>query len=169
MDAKDPRIGSTAGGTLGAGHVFSVFRQNNTALIGLICIICIIIVAGILYSLGEFLLYGANAVTFENLNLLYNRLEDYNIVHGNYPPQQDMKSLLKTLKLNKSDFREVLFFDISSAEYHAFNRNQEYSAQNMDDPVLSIRVKSHVFGKDERLCLKRDGSIYRDYNPGAKP
>ena len=170
MDAKDPRIGSTAGGTLGAGHVFSVFRQNNTALIGLICIICIIIVAGILYSLGEFLLYGANAVTFENLNLLYNRLEDYNIVHGNYPPQQDMKSLLKTLGLNKSDFREVLFFDISSAEYHAPSLNQEDPLKKLDDPVLSLRVKSHVFGKDERLCLKRDGGIYyRDYNPGAKP
>lgn len=165
MDAKDPRIGSTAGGTLGAGHVFSVFHQNNTALIGLICII----VAGILYSLGEFLLYGANAVTFENLNLLYNRLEDYNIVHGNYPPQQDMKSLLKTLGLNKSDFREVLFFDISSAEYHAPSLNPEDPLKKLDNPVLSLRVKSHVFGKDERLCLKRDGGIYRDYNPGAKP
>ena len=114
-------------------------------------------------------MYGANAVTFENLNLLYNRLEDYNIVHGNYPPQQDMKSLLKTLGLNKSDFREVLFFDISSAEYHAPSLNPEDPLKKLDDPVLSLRVKSHVFGKDERLCLKRDGGIYSDYNPGTKP
>ena len=135
----------------------------------LFSIVCIIIVAGILYSLGEFLLYGANAVTFENFNLLYNRLEDYKMVHGEYPPQQDMKSLLKTLGLNKSDFREVLFFDISSAEYHAPSLNPEDPLKKLDDPVLSLRVKSHVFGKDERLCLKRDGGKYRDYNPGTKP
>ena len=169
MDAKDPRIGSTAGGTLGAGHVFSVFRQNNTALIGLICIVCIIIVAGIFFFWGEIKLYEDNARAFGNMNILYSRLEDYNIVHGEYPPQQDMKSLLKTLGLNKSDFREVLFFDISSAEYHAPSLNPEDPLKKLDDPVLSLRVKSHVFGKDERLCLKRDGGIYRDYNPGTKP
>ena len=135
----------------------------------LFSIVCIIIVAGILYSLGEFLLYGANAVTFENLNLLYNRLEDYNIVHGEYPPQQDMKSLLNTLSISKSDFEKTRFFDISSAEYHASNRNQECSDQNMDDPVLSIRVKSHVFGKYERLCVRKDCSMYyRDFETGAK-
>ena len=126
----------------------------------LLSIIGIIIVAGILYFLGEFILYGCNACTFENLNLLYSRLEDYNIVHGEYPPQQDMKSLLKTLGLNKSDFREVLFFDISSAEYHAPSLNPEDPLKKMDDPVLTIRVKSHVFGKDERLCLRKDGSKY---------
>lgn len=126
----------------------------------LLSTIGIIIVAGILFSLGEFKLYGDNACTFENLNLLYSRLEDYNIVHGEYPPQQDMKSLLKTLGLNKSDFREVLFFDISSAEYHAPSLNPEDPLKKMDDPVLTIRVKSHVFGKDERLCLRKDGSKY---------
>ena len=160
MDAKAPRIGSTAGGTLGAGHVFSVFRQNNTALIGLICIICIIIVAGIFFFWGEIKLYEDNARAFGNMNILYSRLEDYNIVHGEYPPQQDMKSLLKTLGLNKSDFREVLFFDISSAEYHAPSLNPEDPLQNLDDPVLSLCVKSHVFGKYQRLCLRKDGSMY---------
>jgi hypothetical protein len=96
-------------------------------------------------------------------------LEQYHYEHGAYPPQQDMKSLLNTLGISKSDFEKTRFFDISSAEYHASNRNQECSDQNMDDPVLSIRVKSRIFGKYERLCVRKDCSMYyRDFETGAK-
>ena len=80
-----------------------------------------------------------------------------------------MKSLLNTLSISKSDFEKTRFFDISSAEYHAPSLNPEDPLKKLDDPVLSLRVKSHVFGKDELLCLKRDGGIYSDYNPGTKP
>lgn len=127
-----------------------------------------VIVLRLLWTFGELRLKEDRANIRSNLVFVYRRLEQYHYEHGAYPPQQDMKSLLNTLGISKSDFEKTRFFDISSAEYHAFNRNQEYSAQNMDDPVLSIRVKSHVFGKDERLCLRRDGGIYRDYNPGTK-
>ena len=38
MDTKEPRTESPAGATLGAGHVFSVFRQNKLTLTALICL-----------------------------------------------------------------------------------------------------------------------------------
>jgi predicted ATP-dependent endonuclease of OLD family len=125
--------------------------------------------AGILFYVGELHLKQDNADTRSNLSQIYKRLEQYHTEHGAYPPQQDMKSLLKTLGMNEDDFFEVFFFDINTAEYHASNRNQEYSDQNMDDPVLSIRVKSRIFGKYERLCVRKDGSVYRDFDTGATP
>ena len=119
--------------------------------------------------LGELQLKEERIQTQDNLIFVYKRMERYHTEHGAYPPQQDMKSLMNTLGMNKSDFKKTQFFDISSAEYHASNRNQEYSAQNMDDPVLSIRVKSRIFGKYERLCVRKDGSMYyRDFETGAK-
>ena len=131
--------------------------------------ILFILAAGTFYYFDVVKLKGDNARTSGNLSQIYKRLEQYHTEHGDYPDQQDMKSLLKTLGMNENDFGKVLFFDINNAEYHASNRNQEYSAQNMDDPVLSIRVKSHIFGRDERLCVRKDGSIYRDYNIETKP
>ena len=125
--------------------------------------------AGILFYVGELHLKQDNVDTRSNLSQIYKRLEQYHTEHGAYPPQQDMKSLLKTLGMNEDDFFEVFFFDINTAEYHASNRNQEYSDQNMDDPVLSIRVKSRIFGKYERLCVRKDGSVYRDFDTGATP
>ena len=125
--------------------------------------------AGILFYVGELHLKQDNADTRSNLSQIYKRLEQYHTEHGAYPPQQDMKSLLKTLGMNEDDFFEVFFFDINTAEYHASNRNQEYSDQNMEDPVLSIRVKSRVFGKPERLCVRKDVSVYRDFDTGATP
>ena len=131
--------------------------------------ILFILAAGTFYYFDVLLLKGDNFRTRGNLSQIYKRLEQYHTEHGAYPDQQDMKSLLNTLGMNENDFVKVLFFDIYTAEYHASNRTQEYSTQNMDDPVLSIRVKSHIFGRDERLCVRKDGSDYRDYNIGTKP
>ena len=128
-----------------------------------------VIVLRILLTFGELTLKEECIQTQDNLAFVYRRLEQYHYEHGAYPPQQDMKSLLNTLGISKNNFEKTRFFDISSAEYHASNRNQECSDQNMDDPVLSIRVKSHVFGKYERLCVRKDGSMYyRDFETGAK-
>lgn len=131
--------------------------------------IIFILAAGTFYYFDVLQLKGDNYRTKGNLSQIYKRLEQYHTEHGAYPDQQDMKSLLKTLGMNENDFVKVLFFDINTAEYHAFNRNQEDSAQNIDEPVLSIRVKSHIFGNPERLCVRKDGSIYRGYGTGAKP
>ena len=128
-----------------------------------------VIVLRLMWVFGELTLKEECIQTQDNLAFVYRRLEQYHYEHGAYPPQQDMKSLLNTLGISKSDFEKTRFFDISSAEYHASNRNQECSDQNMDDPVLSIRVKSHVFGKYERLCVRKDCSMYyRDFETGAK-
>ena len=145
-------------------------RKKGCVIAALIlgCII-FVIAAGTFYYFDVLQLKGDNYRTKGNLSQIYKRLEQYHTEHGAYPPQQDMKTLLKTLGMSKSDFEKTVFFDISSAEYHASNRNQEDSAQNIDDPVLSIRVKSHIFGNPERLCVRKDGSIYRGYGTGAKP
>ena len=129
----------------------------------------ILILARAAWFFGELTLKEECIQTQDNLVFVYRRLEQYHYEHGAYPPQQDMKSLLNTLGISKNNFEKTRFFDISSAEYHASNRNQECSDQNMDDPVLSIRVKSHVFGKYERLCVRKDCSMYyRDFETGAK-
>ena len=117
-----------------------------------------VIVLRLLWGFGELTLKEEDAHTRSNLVIVYRRLEQYHYEHGAYPPQQEMKSLLNTLGMSKSDFEKTRFFDINSAEYHASNRNQEYSDQNMDDPVLSIRVKSHVFGKYERICVRKEAA-----------
>ena len=53
-----------------------------------------------------------------NFRLVYTRLEDYNKKYGSYPTQQDMRSLLKTLRLSDGDLFKVSI-DIGSAVYHA--------------------------------------------------
>ena len=53
-----------------------------------------------------------------NFRLVYTRLEDHNQKYGSYPPQQDMRSLLKTLRLSDGDLFKVSI-DIGSAVYHA--------------------------------------------------
>ena len=145
-------------------------RKNGCVIAALIlgCII-FFIAAGTFYYFDVLQLKGDNARTRGNLSQIYKRLEQYHTEQGAYPDQQDMKSLLKTLGMNDNNFEKALFFDINTAEYHASNRNQEYSAQNMDDPVLSIRVKSHIFGNPERLCVRKDGSVYRDLDTDSRP
>ena len=145
-------------------------RKNGCVIAALIpgCIIFVIAV-GTFYYFDVLQLKGDNARTRGNLSQIYKRLEQYHTEQGAYPDQQDMNSLLKTLGMNDNNFEKALFFDINTAEYHASNRNQEYSAQNMDDPVLSIRVKSHIFGNPERLCVRKDGSVYRDLDTDSRP
>ena len=145
-------------------------RKNGCVIAALIlgCII-FVIAAGTFYYFDVLQLKGDNARTRGNLSQIYKRLEQYHTEQGTYPDQQDMNSLLKTLGMNDNNFEKALFFDINTAEYHASNRNQEYSAQNMDDPVLSIRVKSHIFGRDERLYVRKDGSVYRDLDTVSRP
>ncbi|MBO4711017.1 hypothetical protein J5681_03775 [bacterium] len=146
-------------------------KRKKGCVIAALILVCIIFViaAGTFYYFDVLQLKGDNARTRFNIKLVYKHLEQYHYEHGAYPPQQDMKTLLKTLGMSKSDFEKTVFFDISSAEYHASNRNQEDSAQNMDDPVLSIRVKSHIFGNPERLCVRKDGSVYRDSDTDSRP
>ena len=145
-------------------------RKKGCVIAALIlgCII-FILAAGTFYYFDVLQLKGDNARTRFNIKLVYKHLEQYHTEHGAYPVQQDMKTLLKTLDMKESDFEKTVFFDISSAEYHASNRNQEDSAQNMDDPVLSIRVKSHIFGNPERLCVRKDGSVYRNSDTESRP
>ena len=146
-------------------------KRKKGCVIAALILVCIIFViaAGTFYYFDVLQLKGDNYRTKGHLSQIYKRLEQYHTEHGAYPPQQDMKTLLKTLGMSKSDFEKTVFFDISSAEYHASNRNQEDSAQNMDDPVLSIRVKSHIFGNPERLCVRKDGSVYRDSDTDSRP
>ena len=80
--------------------------------------------------------------------------------HGHYPPQQDLKSLLKMLGIEQSDLPgKGYFFDIGSAEYHAPEDIEGPNDRYMD-PVLSVRIRKKLFGKsDELLVLRRDGSV----------
>ncbi|MBQ7731761.1 MAG: hypothetical protein IJT68_07995 [Lentisphaeria bacterium] len=97
--------------------------------------------------------------TLSNMVLIYRRMEAYQMEHGNYPPQQDLKSLLKTLDIKQSDLNgKGFFYDIGSAEYHAPEDIEGPNDRYMD-PVLSVRIRQTLFGKsDKLLVLRRDGS-----------
>lgn len=113
--------------------------------------------------------------TVENMAKVRNRLEDYIMDHGSFPPQQDFESLLKTLDIQKSDFRKTLFYSIESAEYHALEgtafqllsdrtEHTVLPSQNWEERVLTLPIKRKLFGDfDTLLFLRRDGSIGYDY------
>ena len=96
-------------------------KGKKGCLISDIIFVCIfgcilsVIVARAAWYFGEVQLKSDNALTTENLvRVVSIRLEAYKEEHGTYPPQQDMKSLLETLGIRKSDFRKTFFFYICS-------------------------------------------------------
>ena len=91
-----------------------------------------------------------------NFRLVYTRLEDYNHKNGSYPPQQDMRSLLKTLRLSDGDLFKVSI-DIGSAVYHA-------PKQKNEDPVLTIQIKPHLFRKNyEQIVMQKNDGVIQGY------
>jgi len=120
------------------------------------------------------------ALTYENMALVNERLIKYIMVHGSFPPQQDFESLLKTLNIQKSEFRKTFFFSIESAEYHAldgtaFNMltGPLLPPQNWEERVLTLPVKEKPFGGfDTLMVLRRDGSIapesLKNKNPASE-
>lgn len=117
---------------------------------------------------GELYLKQDYNDTCSNMVLIYRRMEAYQMEHGNYPPQQDLKSLLKTLDIKQSDLNgKGFFYDVGSAEYHAPEDIEGPNDRYMD-PVLSVRIRQTLFGKsDKLLVLRRDGSVgYHDGKNG---
>lgn len=97
----------------------------------------------------------------ENMVRVSKRLQAYQAEHGGYPAQQDVKSLLNTLGIRKSDLRYSFFFDITSAEYHAPDQ-AEVTPENQDEPVLSMVVRRHgVVRCNDRFTLHRGGHVTR--------
>ena len=91
-----------------------------------------------------------------NFRLVYTRLEDYNKKYGSYPPQQDMRSLLKTLRLSDGDLFKVSI-DIGSAVYHA-------PKQKNEEPVLTIQIRPHLFRKDhEQIVMRKHDGFIQGY------
>ena len=97
-----------------------------------------------------------------NLSLISKRLYAYQEEHGAYPPQQDIRSLLETLGIQESDFYRTYYFDIHSAEYHA-PQGEIRTRDDWEEPILTIRVRQHVFGGNQLYIVRRDGSGYTKY------
>ena len=100
-----------------------------------------------------------NANTSGNLSHISKRLFVYEMEHGNYPPQQDFRSLLETLGMNESDFSKTRFYDLYSAEYHA------PVVGSSDETIITIRTKWFIpeSSKATLLFLRRDGSVGNEY------
>lgn len=106
-------------------------------------------------------------LTYENMAMVNKRLIVYIMVHGSFPPQQDFKSLMNTLNIQKSEFRKTFYYSIESAEYHAldgtaFNMltGPLLPPQNWEERVLTLPVREKPFGGfDTLMVLRRDGSI----------
>ena len=101
-----------------------------------------------------------NANTTSNLSRISKRLYMYEVEHGSYPPQQDMKSLLETLGIQESDFIKTFFYDIYSAEYHA----PPEDSNDPDETIITIRPNGFTAESDAILLfLRRDGSVGLEY------
>ena len=149
-------------------------KGKKGCLISDVIFVCIfgcilsVIVARAAWYFGEVQLKSDNALTTENLvRVVSIRLEAYKEEHGTYPPQQDMKSLLETLGIRKSDFRKTFFFDLYSAEYHA-------PAEDSNDPedrLITMHVKLHLYESydDRLLFLRREGSVGTEYLKDKTP
>ena len=124
----------------------------------------IYIAANIVMAVGNAVLKSDNALTTSNMLLVSKRLEAYKTEHGSYPPQQDMRALLETLGIRKSDFRTTYFFDLNSATYHA----PPEDSTDPEDRFITMRVKWHLFeGYDKHLLfLRRDGTVGTEYLKG---
>ena len=104
---------------------------------------------------------GDKVYTGCNLMLVYRSLDRYHAEHGCYPPQQDMKSLLKTLGLTDHDFAwngtakyraKTFFMNVKSAEYHA-------PAQDSGYPHFTLSFRKHLLGKKTTYVVRNPDNI----------
>ena len=121
--------------------------------------LCGIIVIGFAAKMLWFFLEVQRKQDLTNLGhnflLVYTRLDDYKKLNGSYPPQQDMKSLLKTLRLPDGDLFKTSI-DIGTAEYHAPTHKSE-------SPILKILIKPHFLSnkKQQQVIFTKKHDGYR--------
>ena len=134
-------------------------KRKKGCMIVAVVLGCILtaIVAGSVLICFELCLHADVVGTWANMGQVDKALFMYSMSHGCYPPQQDMESLLETLGLKDSDFQKVWFTDIKSAEYHAPPGAVKVPDVSQD-PILTIRVRQHVFGGNQLYIVRRDGS-----------
>ena len=136
-------------------------KEKKGCVIAAVVLGCIltVIVAGAVWIGLELQLHQDVVRTWGNMSHVYKGLFEYSLSHGSYPPQQDMESLLETLGLQDSDFSKVRSIDIKSAEDHA-PQGEIKTHDDWEEPILTIRVRRHVFGKSELYIVQRDGMGY---------
>lgn len=134
-------------------------KEKKGCMIVAVVLGCILtaIVAGAVWLGLELRLRMDVIGTQANMRQMDKALFAYTLSYGCYPPQQDMESLLKTLGLKDSDFHKVWLTDIKSAEYHAPPGAVKVPDVSQD-PLLTIRVRQHVFGGNQLYIVRRDGS-----------
>ena len=134
-------------------------KEKKGCMIVAVVLGCILtaIVAGAVWLGLELRLRMDVIGTQANMRQMDKALFAYTLSYGCYPPQQDMESLLKTLGLKDSDFQKVWLTDIKSAEYHAPPGAVKVPDVSQD-PLLTIRVRQHVFGGNQLYIVRRDGS-----------
>ena len=134
-------------------------KEKKGCMIVAVVLGCVLtaIVAGAVWIGLELCLHADVVGTWANMGQVDKALFMYSMSHGCYPPQQDMESLLETLGLKDSDFQKVWLTDIKSAEYHAPSGAVKVPDVSQD-PILTIRVRQHVFGGNQLYIVRRDGS-----------
>ena len=125
-----------------------------------IAAVIVLFVARVSLVIGQAVIIQEYNDTVHNLVYISPRLEDYKKEHGSYPGQQDMSSLLKTLGMRDKDLKKTRFVDFYSAIYYAPAEDAEDELPNPDDPLITIRVKSRVFGEYRLLYLRKNGTVY---------
>ena len=118
-----------------------------------------VIAWSVLTAFSAALMKQDRARSFANVSLIWNRLDDYRITHGSYPPAQDMTSLLKTLNLSDGDFQKVYFVDIHSAVYYPPAPGHEDPYAYPAETILALPINQLFGGKREMMTALRDGGI----------
>ena len=104
----------------------------------------------VLWFCLEVKMKGDLSHTAGNLRFVYRNLESYKERNGEYPPQQDMNDLLKTLNLSKNDLPSKRSFDIGSAVYHAPTTDSE-------NPTITMSVGPHILSKKKhRIFMNKN-------------
>ena len=141
-----------------SGEILEKKEKKGCTIVAVVlgCVLTAI-VAGAVWIGLELCLHTDVIGTRANMGQVDKALFMYSMSHGCYPPQQDMESLLETLGLKDSDFQKVWSTDIKSAEYHAPPGAVKVPDVSQD-PILTIRVRQHVFGGNQLYIVRRDGS-----------
>ena len=141
-----------------SGEILEKKEKKGCTIVAVVlgCVLTAI-VAGAVWIGLELCLHTDVIGTRANMGQVDKALFAYTLSYGCYPPQQDMESLLETLGLKDSDFQKVWSTDIKSAEYHAPPGAVKVPDVSQD-PLLTIRVRQHVFGGNQLYIVRRDGS-----------
>ena len=151
------------GGVVAIGRLIRAFREGvfPKQPVLLLLVLNAVILGGCTRMTEQLQMKGE--MYYCKFPLIYKSIDQYYAEQGCYPPQQDMKSLLKTLGVSDHDLAwseissgkyrvKTFFLNVKSAEYHAPVQDSGY-------PYLTLRYSKQLLGKKNTYLLRNPNNI----------